>query len=784
MLQWILFLLLSLNLYALEISIDSAKDDFSKYSILHLNNSDPFLCEALHNEFEITTEVLCAFSKKPPKPLKNIQNDFFKITTILKDDTFFISIKPLKKLKLIPKIFDLTKDSSLYDVKVTLSKEWLVLGYDEKLPLIYKDKSSDVGINFPFFMDKEKFPYVGSLDIKGNPVEIKRVGDVREYIKVKKFYNEKKYERALDSINDILKEYPNTLFRAELIFYKIRVYSKLKDYDNVISESKEYLRNYSANENIPEVLALVSQAYSKIGLITDAEYFFDRLFSEHAYSIHAKWGYILRGEMLESSGAATQALAYYKKALAETKSVDVAADAAFHLANANISTNADEAQEYIEKIVGAKPSYFKEHLLNANRLMYTFVDEERYKPAALIAIAILDAIDPTYDEYENYLKSIALWLAKSEDKQEALKYLNRYIKEFPDGDFINDIEVAKDSLFFDALDVNTTQRLSEYEKLMELYANDTIGNRAIYERAKLLLELKLYAKIIEEKEPLLQLDAEIYPLKEQIITEAAVGLMDISLANKACHEVLVIANEYNISLSSNWDEGIYECAMKGGDFQLAKKVTSKNIQAPTLDLRKLWLYRYVRVDFAIGNYSEAISAAKDLIALIENDKESQYNDIYRYLFDAYNRVEQSDKLLSLIEKIETIFGLDYQDIERYVTMVSLGSQQHDDNMVVKYATKVMEIQKKSSSNAQSPYVEFTLYQAYVNQERYNLALYVIESLNSVALSSGDRARQKYLLGSVLAKLWRDDESKLAYKEAIEADADSPWASLAKSALNL
>ena len=779
-----LFLLLSLNLSALEISIDSAKDDFSKYSILHLNSSEPFLCEAIHNEFELTTEVLCAFSKKPPKPLQTIQNDFFNIITIIQDDTFFISIKPLKKIKLIPKIFDLTKDSSLYDVKVTLSKEWLVLGYDEKIPLIYKDKRSDVGINFPFFMDKEKFPYVGSLDIKGNPVEIKRVGDVREYIKVKKFYKEKQYERALDSINDILKEYPNTLFRAELIFYKIRVYSQLRDYDNVISQSKEYLRNYSANENIPEVLALVSQAYSNIGLITDAEYFFDRLFSEHAYSIYAKWGYIYRGEMLESSGATTQALAYYKKALEETKSVDVAADAAFHLANANINTHPQESQEYVEKIVAAKPSYFKEHLTNSSKLMFTFADEERYKPAALIAGAILDAIDPTYDEYETYLKNIALWLAKSDDKQAALKYLNRYIKEFPDGDFIYEVEVAKDSLFFDALDVNTTQRLAEYEKLIELYVNDTIGNRAIYERAKLLLELKEYAKIIEDKEPLLQLDAEIYPLKEEIVTDAAIGLMDLSLEHKECHEVLVIANEYNITLSSNWDDGIYECSMKGSDFQLAKKIASKNIKAPTLSLRKLWLYRYVRVDFAIGNYSEAISAAKDLIALIESDKESEYNDIYRYLFDAYDRVEQSDKLLSVIEKIESIFSLDYKDIERYVTMISLGSQKHDDNMVVKYATKVMEIQKKSRSNAQSPYVEFTLYQAYINQESYNLALYIIESLDSVELNSAERARQKYLLGSVLGKLWRDDEARVAYEEAIKADADSPWASLAKSALNL
>ncbi|MBN2817006.1 MAG: tetratricopeptide repeat protein [Campylobacterales bacterium] len=784
MLQWILFLLFSFNLFALEISIDSAKDEFQKYSTLYLKDSKPFVCQEIKNEFETVTEILCAFPKRPSEHLKTITNDFFIVQSILKDDTFFLSIKPLAKIKLLGEIFNLTKDDSVYDVHIDISKEWIVLGYKEDIPLIYKDKHPEIGINFPFYMDKDKLPYVGSLDIKGNPVHIKRVGDVKEYIKIKSYYEKKQYERALDAIEEVLREYPNTLFKAELIYYKIKVYSKLKDYDNVVSESKVYLRDYSANENIPEVLALVSHAYANIGMITDAEYFFDRLFSEHENSIFTKWGYIYMGEMLESSGGASKASTYYLKALNETKSVDVASSAAYHLANLNLGMNSKESEKYIEKIVAVKPDYFKEHLTSSNRMMNALADEERFKSAALIAGAILDEIDPTYDEYEMYLRDKALWLSKSNEKQEALQALNRYIKEFPDGDSIHEVELAKDALFFDALDVNTTARLAEYDKLIEEYPHDTIGNRAIYERAKLWLELDEFSKIITNKEQLLELDAEVYPQKEDIVTQGAIGLMEASLKNKACHEVIVIANDYNITLSNSWDDGIYECAMKGGDFQLAKKMATKNVKSPNIELRKKWLYRYVQVDFAIGNYSDSIAASKDLITLIGDETSSQYNDVYRYLFDAYNRVEETDKLLGVIEKIEILFGEDYKDIERYITMMSVGSQNHDDNMVIKYGTKVMDIQKKSTSYAQSPYVEFTLYQSYINQENYNLALYVIESLNDVQLQKVDRGRQKYLLGSVLAKLWRDDEAKIAYKEAIEADADSPWASLAKSALNL
>lgn len=784
MLKGILFLLLSINLFALEISIDSAKDEFQKYSTLDLSDEKEFICQEIKDDFDVTTEVICAFSKRPSQNIQNIQNDFFKIDTIIKDDNFFLSIKPIHKIKLIPCIFDLTKDNSLFNAPVSLSNHWLMIAYSEKLPLINKDKHNAKGINFPYYSDKDKLPYVGSLDIKGNPVYIKRVGDVKEYIQIKKYYKNKEYERCLDTARDILIEYPNTLFKAELIYYEIKVYSQLKDYDNVIANAKIYLREYSANENVSEVLALIARAYSYIGLSTDAEYFFDRLFSEHKKSVFAQWGYIYMGEMLESSGSLKKAIEFYKKAMNETSNIDVAATAAYNLAKIKQGVNSKEAAKYIQKIIYAKPSFFIEHQKSANEMMISFADSEDYVSAAAMAEAMINEIDPTYDEYESYLKNIALWLAKTDDKQKALVALNRYIKEFPDGDYIDAIDIAKDSLFFDTPDLNVSARLVEYDKLIELYANDTIANRAVYEKAKLLLELGEFVKILDNKEQLLQLDAQMYPDKEDIVTQAAIGLMKKSLLAKQCKEVLVVSNEYNITLSNKWDDGIYECAMKGADYQLAKSITTKNLKSKDLELRKKWLYRSVQVDFSIGNYSETVGAAKDLVTLIENDKNSEYIDVYRYLFDTYNRLEQKEKLVDAMSKIEEIFGLTYKDIERYVTMVSIGSEKKDDNMVIEYATKVMDLQNSSSSSAQSPYVEFTLFQSYLNIQNYNLALYTIEFLNSVKLKSSQRARQKYLLGNVLAQLWRDDEAKIAYEAAIKADPESAWAKLAKSALKL
>jgi len=225
--------------------------------------------------------------------------------------------------------------------------------------------------------------------------------------------------------------------------------------------------------------------------------------------------------------------------------------------------------------------------------------------------------------------------------------------------------------------------------------------------------------------------------------------------------------------------------MKGADYSLAKSTANKNLQSKNLEIRKKWLYRYIKIDFATGNYSDVIDASKDLIALIEDDMllptNSIYKEVYRYIFDTYQRLEKSQKMLSAIADVEKIFGTNYKDIDRYIAIMAIGDNLKDDNIVIKYASMVMKIQENSSSYAQSPFVEFTLYQAYTIREDFNSALDIIKSLDSVNLTKIQRSRQKYLLGSVYSKLWRDEDAKTAYQAAIDADPSGVWAELATSA---
>lgn len=777
--------LFTISSFALEISLNGAKEDFTNYSTLHIKEKNKFLCQETIDDFGIVQEIICAFSQQPSSKIKKLQNNFFTITTKVKKNTFFIIIKPFKKIKLFPIIFNLTKDDNIFDADIKLAKHWMIIGYEEKLPFIKKDKVPDVGINFPVFINRNKLPFVGGLDIKGNPVHVKEVKDVNGFLRIKKLYSEKKYERCFDLIQEVQDSFPNSIFNVELLFYKIRTYAKLKDNENVIAMSKIYLREYSSDENIPEVLSLMGRAYALMGMNTDADYFFDRLFSEHRDTEFSHLAEIYKGNLLEESGDSPKAEKYYKLAINTTADIEIATMAAYDLANNLISrSKKEEAAEYIMKIVKAKPDIFMNDLDKSMEMMQSFENWSDYITASAIAKSIIDEIDHKHDDYERLLRDRAIWLSKSENKQEALDALNRYEKEFEDGLYIDEILVAKDSLFFDTKDVNTTTKLKQYSDLMMNYEGDSIGNKAIYEKAKLLLENKMYSDVLGFKESILDLDKEEFSDTDLIIKDSAIGLMKQSLENKECQEVLNISHEYNITLSSEWDNGVYECAMMGGDFQLSRRVASSNLKVKDLKERKKWLYRYIKVDFATGNYSDVISAVKELITLTKEDKDSKYKDIYRILFDTYQRLEKSDEILISMLDIEEIFGTSYKDIDRYASVMTIGSDTKDYNIVIKYGKKIMKIQNDSSSTPQSPFVEFTLYQAYIYKEEFNLALDVIKSLDNVELDSSKKARQKYLQGSVYTKLWRDDEAKEAYNEAIKADENSPWAKLAKSSMEL
>ena len=785
MLKWLLLFLIPLYLNALEISFQSGKENFEKYTVLHVKANSPFICEPQTDDFNNITKVICAFSKRPEQALKPLSDDFFNVVSEIKKGTFFLIVTPVHKMQLLSDVFDVPNETTFFKSKVRLSQSWIMVGYKEKFPLLSDKKKSDNSLNLPITFPKNGLLYVGSLDIEGNPVHIKQAQDVTGYLKAKKSFDNKDYSGTLQSVDEIIKSFPDSIFMSELLYYKIKALSKLKNYEELTALSKTYLRSYSSDENVPEILSLTAMGYSKMGQNSDADYFYDRLFSEHSDSDFSKKGMIYKGDQLANSGDLKKSLEYYQKALDETNDVDTAATASQRIANYYlIGTSAKKAQSYVDKMIQADPAYFLKDTDDSLKFASALADKGMFLEASKISQIILATFKKQDENYESLLKNSGIWLARSEEKAEAAKLLNRYLKEFQAGSYVDIVTKTKDSLFFDVNDGNLSGTLANYDNLIKNYKNDTIGQKALYKKAQLLLKSQRYGELLVFKKPLKALDKKTYPNVDEMINQSASALIKMRLKDGKCNDVVNISNEYNIKLSSEFDDQLYECYMKIPQLSLAKNMASANISSTVLTQRMKWMYRYANVNFQTGDYKNTIKMGNDLITLIGNDKKSPYVDIYRIMFDAYQRVGDDNKMIAMMVKLIDIFGENFKDIERYVQMMALGSRVKDDNIIITYGDKVMELQRKTSAYTQSPYAEFTTYQAYMNKGNFTRAMDILYTLDKRALSKEQRARQKYLLGALLQKKSRKDEAKIQFKKSIEASKESAWAKLASDAMKL
>ena len=783
--KWLTLLLLCASLSALELTVTTGKEEGNTFSIVHLKNSEPFLCEAQRNDFDQTSQVICAFKKRPSQDFKPLSNNFFSISTETRGDTYFVVISPFAKMELIPVIFDLHKEKQVFDAPTDRAKHWMVVGYTDKMPLIKRDSYTPTSINFPVTYNHDIMPYVGGLDIKGNPIKISRVKDVSEYIAIKRHYKLKNYEAALELVNATLDSYPDSIFRSELLLYQIRCYHQLGNPEGLLEIAKEFLRVYSSDENVPEVLAYTANAYSKIGLYTDADYFFDRLFTEHEGTRFANLGKIYKAEQLEDSGNSAKAIEYYEDALNHAKDIEIAAQAAFAMARYYIDHGqTDRAAEYAQKIIDGNPNYFSDFLLESRDLALSFANRGRFDTGAGILDALMSKLTPGHEFYEEMLKDWGVWLAKTEKRKEAAEVLDKYLKSYQFGDFVEEVQKARDALFFELPDQNVTEKLAAYDALEQQYANDPIADKALYKKAQLLMEEKRYHELLDLNASVAALDPGLYPDAPNLIPDAAKALMQQALESKNCPEVITISEKYNIELSETWDEGVYECAMYGSNFAKAKQVATPYIKSRDIEKRMTWLDRYVKADFATGNYEEAAAGAEELISLAQMEKSRAYDEAYRIRFDALQRMGRKEALIDAIADIEKVFGIDFKDIERYTQMVTVAKERQESAMVEVYAAKVMQLQEKTQSYSQSPYIEFTLAQAQMDMQKTEDALKTVQSLDKRDLSASQRARAKFLEGSLLQKLRRDDEAKTAYEAAVNADGESAWGKLAKDALAL
>ena len=108
------------------------------------------------------------------------------------------------------------------------------------------------------------------------------------------------------------------------------------------------------------------------------------------------------------------------------------------------------------------------------------------------------------------------------------------------------------------------------------------------------------------------------------------------------------------------------------------------------------------------------------------EKSSAYDDILQDLFSAHERLGNTQGMIKTVKELEKRRGLEYDDIEIYVSMIKLGLKENDDIIIETYADKVMALQEKTNSYSQSPFVEFAALQILKEQKKEKEQLVLVE----------------------------------------------------------
>ncbi len=777
--RWLLLLFIWHPLFGLDISIQSGKEEGEPYSVLHLRDVKPFECAEYRNDFNHVTRIECSVSHinlLPP-----IKNPHFSLS----QTPTHLVITTKTNVALFPIGFDLLHASDIYHSDAKPINHWTIIGYRKNLPLISPPKPNPNAINLPLKLAKESYPFVGGLDLKGNPIKMKNVQDANDYMDLKKAYKAKDYKKVLFLAQDILQKHPNTIFANELMLYQIRALHYRGEFEKILPLAKQFMRQYSSDSNMAEVLAYTANAYSQMGQNIDSDYFYDRLFTEHMEDPFAQKGMYFKAKHMEVLGSGKKAAKYYREALFRTKDVALASACAFELARMEIAGgHFEKAKEFIDKIARVNPNYFGEVQAESRKMIEVLQGYKEYLTAAKITQCLIDTVPHKSQEHQAYLKNLGAFYAQGGEKTKALEKFNEYLTLFPYGESREEVQRAKDGLFFEKEESKGAKGLKKYDELIERYGDDSIGRTALYKKAQLLFKEGKFEEILKIENELYKLDTTAYPEANSLITKSAASITQKKLQEGKCSEALSMQKMYKITLPSQWDGLTFECALKMGNFPVAKNLAQKNLKAKEMTNRQLWLYRTAKLHFALGEYKQSAKAGRDLASLLEVQKNPPLNEVYRLLFDGAQRSGDDIGMIKYIRGCETLFGSDFKDLERYTQMVSLGLKRKDEIMVQSYASKVIALQKRTSTYTQSPFIEFTLAQSFMNQDKNNEALDVLKSLNARRLTPEKRSRQQYLMGSLEMKMGRNGDAKAAFNASIKADKNSAWGKLAKDALGL
>ncbi|MDE5591494.1 MAG: flagellar functional protein, partial [Helicobacter sp.] len=600
------------------------------------------------------------------------------------------------------------------------------------------------------------------------------------FLKIQAAIKSENYENALELIEDMLKLYPNTIFKRDILYLKIVALDSLgkeEYYQDILQLSKEWYDSYPADINVPEILYILAKTYAKMDFFEEATHYYHRLFEEYKGSDFELLGKLEYGKNLYARGDRKTVLEIYQSVLAQSKNVEIASLASILIAEYYKNAgNKEQAQKYLEDVLRANPGFFAEDISYYHHLMKEWSESGIYFVPAQVAESMFKILDEDSKDYKDLLKDVALWYDKSGNFPKAHYYYQLLLQQKLDEQERSMFQNLDDSLLLKYDEEDVAKRLEHYEYVLKNYKGKEEAQKALAKKIQTLLEQKRYQEIFDLRQTLEE--------SNPILLEAVSELTKEALLQNNCRDASYYGGLYaeKIPLSDEQSFALFECLYQNKRYKPAQQIAQVRSQdSNTAKQKEKWLYALAWAEYQMQNYPKATLAARDALSLLSD---SAYNDVVWVLFMALSDQNRKQEALNLLPTLEEKLQDSDKMIEVYRIVLLDAIERKDDTAIEIYAKKLMDLQTKYSRHEYSPWVELSLVDAFNRESRFAESLTLLKDAEKYATKPLETVQIYYLEGYLNSKLKKNQESLEAYTKCEEVEIQSPWKNLCKDAKRL
>lgn len=779
----LLALFLSSKLFCFELLYNTGRENDQAFGVLHLRNEENFTCQEIHidgkNHFE------CTVLGNVDTTLQDRAFQFFDLNFTKKDLRTDIKISP----KIPAKMYNLAQD--LYNDNVVLNNiqdtnsTAFTFVFSKELPYVKNYDGLEFDIVFP---DATK-PDIGALDLNSNPVQIPQSADINTYMRIKNEYEKQNYAQVITDTANAINRYTSSIFLNEFMLYRLRAKNKLYTYgydfrdqekiEEMVDEARLWTRTFTSDVNFPEVLYITMRAYMALEQRENIEYTVSILRNEHTNNYFAQLALLDYADYLLNLGDMQAAQPIYNDLYYNVSDVDLATRAALSLAkNALIQKDKNAAINLINTALRANPTYFSKDNARSLELADMLNAEQEHGLSSQIYETVLTNLNRNDVLYEPTLRKLALTLAKTNKHTDTKKYLDAYMQEFFDSEYIPLIKEASDRNFFNLPENNATFLHQRYQALMKEYANEIAAKALEY-------DVKLYDKENNDTAVLAYKDEiEKYSNNElkQILEKSALKNLNDNIKADNCIEASRIYELYiNYDLGQKLEskKALLECFKRTSNISYAREFIDRHRQEDEIyyDLQKSEL------ELSAKQYANVIRLSNNILnSRTMKSKEEEFSALY-VKFLAQLRQDEYNDAMATLQDLQN-FPMNYKMVELYHEFLLYCSQKGLNLSILTYAPKAIDFQNSQGANVYSPDLEFIYLNALQKARQNNTAIEVLKDLLKIKLSDEDRARALY----TQSEIYEDMQDKAMQIQSLQTctniSSNSNWKSLCAQKLEL